>query len=170
MKTVLQKILLSLIAINLFGQKNDLKNNEQSFFESSDHKSNYKKYGKSEIKKFENYIIINDSIKIRFDKNTDTKYKQIIENGFLSPENSNKVNDSEYCCFQELYSKNQNPKIKRFKFWIYLPKTNNPLTNRINPDEYYFELYNENATEKTNFDEFLKNAKLTFIKFKTIVL
>jgi len=170
MKTVLQTVLLSLITINLFGQKNELKNDEQSFFDSSNHKSKYKKYDKSEIKKFENYITINDSIKIRFDKNTDTKYKQIIENGFLSPENSNKVNDSEYCCFQELYSKNQNPKIKRFKFWIYLPRTNNTLINRINPDEYYFELYNENATEKTNFDEFLKNAKLTFIKFKTIVI
>ena len=39
-----------------------------------------------------------------------------------------------------------------------------------NPTEWYFELQNMKANEKTNLTEFIENAEITFIKKGTIII
>ena len=170
MKVIFKILFVLLIPINLIGQKIEPEKYDLKIFEKIEYRNDYIKFPKSQIRILGNSILINDTIKIRFAKDLVHEYKIIIENGFLSPAITNKVNNSEYCCFDELKSIHPDYKTKRFKFWIYYPKTNNPLTNRINPDEYYFELQNEKGNAKTEYDEFIKGARLTFIKFNTIVI
>lgn len=170
MKTLFKFILVLLIPLNLFGQNTKSKNNELSFFDQKEFRKEYKKYSKLEIKIFENSVLINDSIIVNFHKELDSKYKTIIENGFLTPETINNVNNLRLTNFADLPGLENNFRIKRFRFWIFYPNTNNPLTNTINPDEYYFELKNENANEGTNYEDFIKGAKMTFIKFKTLII
>lgn len=67
------------------------------------------------------------------------------------------------CCIEELKELNPNPQTKRFKFWLFRP-------GMANPTEYYFEIFNENASKKTTFDEFLENAKMTFYYKGTIII
>lgn len=44
------------------------------------------------------------------------------------------------------------------------------MVGLANPSEYYFELQNENADENTSNKDFINGAKLTFLKFGTIVI
>jgi hypothetical protein len=39
-----------------------------------------------------------------------------------------------------------------------------------NPTEWYFEIQNKKANEKTTLTEFMENAELTFIKKGTIII
>lgn len=64
---------------------------------------------------------------------------------------------------EELKFLSNSPKVKRFRFWLNRPKM-------ANSQVYLFELTNEKATKKTTFEEFLKNAKLTFFKAGWIVI
>ncbi|KFC22055.1 hypothetical protein IO89_08825 [Epilithonimonas lactis] len=66
---------------------------------------------------------------------------------------------------------NPNPRTKRYKFWIYNSSKNNSLmVGLANPSEYYFELQNENSDENTTNEDFINGAKLTFLKFGTIII
>jgi hypothetical protein len=58
---------------------------------------------------------------------------------------------------------NPNPQTKRFIFWLF-------RIGIANPTEYYFELYNENATKRTSFEEFIENARMTFFYAGTIII
>ena len=59
--------------------------------------------------------------------------------------------------FEELPFLSKSPTIKRFRFWNY-------TFGSMNPQVYFIELTNENATEKTELSSFIKGAKLTFVK------
>jgi hypothetical protein len=73
-------------------------------------------------------------------------------------------NDSlSICCVEELKKINPNPQTKRFIFWLF-------RIGIANPTEYYFELYNENATKRTSFEEFIENARMTFFYAGTIII
>jgi hypothetical protein len=65
--------------------------------------------------------------------------------------------------FDELKLLNPNYQTKRFLIWIY-------RKGMANPTEWYFELQNIKANEKTNLTEFIENAELTFIKKGTIII
>ncbi len=82
--------------------------------------------------------------------------KPVFTEGILYPEilgmERFKINNLE-----ELHFLNTSSKIKRFRFWLW----NNQL---INPQVYFFELQNNDATEFTPIEVFLKGAKLTFLK------
>ena len=58
---------------------------------------------------------------------------------------------------EELKFLSNSPKVKRFRFWLY-------INGMMNPTVYFFELTNNVATKKTNIETFIKNSKLTFFK------
>lgn len=60
--------------------------------------------------------------------------------------------------FEELKSLTHTPKVKRFWFWIF-------HSEHMNPDVYLIELTNPSANESTSLENFIKGAKLTFIKY-----
>jgi hypothetical protein len=57
--------------------------------------------------------------------------------------------------FEELKFLNSSPKRKRFKFWLW-------QHGFANPTAYFIELSNKKATNKTNFEDFVKGASLSF--------
>ena len=67
------------------------------------------------------------------------------------------------CCFHELTSLSDNPKVKRFKFLL-------GYSCLMNPHVYIFELTNETADAETDWETFIENAKLTFIKQAWIII
>ena len=64
---------------------------------------------------------------------------------------------------EDLEFLNLSPKIKRFK--LYLSRS-----GLMNPSMYIFELTNEKATRKTSLLSFVTDAKLTFLKFVSILI
>ncbi|RMB59470.1 hypothetical protein EAX61_07750 [Dokdonia sinensis] len=64
---------------------------------------------------------------------------------------------------EELEFLSDSPKIKRFQFWLWFPKTANPRV-------YLFELTNEEATDNTELNEFIENSSLTFLKMYNILI
>ncbi len=64
---------------------------------------------------------------------------------------------------KELVKLNPNYKTKRFVLWLFSP-------GRLNPTEYYFEIYNDKANKKSSLNEFLENAKMTFFYKGTIII
>jgi len=71
---------------------------------------------------------------------------------FLTKNDTLKISD-----FEELKFLSTTPTVKRFRFWKFTP-------GFINPQVYFIELTNKNATEKTDLSIFIKGAKLTFMK------
>ena len=59
--------------------------------------------------------------------------------------------------FEELPFLSNSPTVKRFRFWNY-------SFGSMNPEVYFIELINENATEKTELNTFINGAKLTFVQ------
>lgn len=143
-------------------------------FETKYHKQEYSKYLKSQVKLEEGKVII-DKIKIiEFPESIDDESKLILENGFLDPMKINGSLILKISKINELTLLNPNSQTKRFSFWIFkniMPSSNKGiLRNRINPDEYYFELQNENANKNTSFKDFVVGAKLTYLSFGTIII
>ncbi|MFP9113803.1 hypothetical protein ACLI1A_07655 [Flavobacterium sp. RHBU_3] len=64
---------------------------------------------------------------------------------------------------QELKFLSTSPTIKRFRFWLL-------RENFANPQVFFFELQNENATIDTSLQDFIKGAKLTFVKEGWIII
>ncbi len=67
------------------------------------------------------------------------------------------------CCVEEMEKLNPNPQTKRFIFWVF-------RIGAANPTEYYFELYNKNATKETSIEEFIENARMTFYYKGTLII
>lgn len=179
---LIRVLILILIPLNIFAQTKNIESGKlhptKETFEKKSEKPEYPKFSKSQIIIEENKVTVNVMKSIEFPKELDRKYKIILENGFLDPFEINGNYTLKICCFEEIISPNQNPQIKRFTFWIFPAQNQNPnasnfekmLTNRINPDEYYFELQNENATENMSYEDFVKNAKLIFLKHTGIII
>ena len=130
-----------------------------------------KKYTKYEYSKFSEEIKRNNS-EIQFGKTqcikysdySDSefnKYKLIFEKGLLYPEIMG-TDTMNICCIKELTFLSNSPKIKRFRFLLW-EKIGN--TYIVNPVVYLFELTNEKANIATSWENFIENAKLTFIKY-----
>ena len=81
-----------------------------------------------------------------------TKAEELVGNGNFRISN-----------FEEINFVNINPKSKRFRFWLF-------TNGMANPKVFFLELTNENAIEKIDLREFLKNSKLTFAKSGWTVL
>ena len=100
---------------------------------------------------------------IFFDENSD--YQLIFEKGLFYPEifgfESMQIDNME-----ELGFLSNSPTIKRFSFWLWTYESNGQYWIQL----YYFELTNETATKKTNWNSFLENAKLTFLKAGSIII
>jgi hypothetical protein len=153
-------------------------------FQTSYRKANYPKYnGKVDV--VGNILKFGDKV-IKFE---DDKFRDIFKKGVLNPDVvfgkettkyvKSKVdslsanqrlffnltrNDSLYiCCVDELTELNPDAKTKRFKFWLFRIGT-------MNPTEYYFELYNNEATKETSAAEFFENAVMTFFYAGTIII
>lgn len=146
-------------------------------FETKYKKQEYFKYPKSQIRLEKDRVVIDVVKVIEFSKNLDEKFKLIFENGLLDPMRINGNPVLAIASIDELPLLNTNPQTRRFKFWIF-PQNKNVekdsvecvFKGRVNPDEYYFELQNENADENTSFKEFIEGANLTYLAYGGIVI
>jgi hypothetical protein len=93
---------------------------------------------------------------------TDTKYYSILKNGLFHPDLLNAFSLS-INGLEELEFLSNSPRVKRFRFWLYRP-------NMANPQVYLFELRNEKATKKTNWENWINGSKLTFLKDGWIII
>lgn len=161
----------------LFAQINDnpaYYNPLKKVFDSRDVNLKYSKIDKDKIQLFENKAII-DGIEIEFFEPLSDVFIQILENGLFVPTEIR----GNLCCLHELSQINPNPQTKRFSFWTFPKRIENPtdstsidyiLSTRINPDVYYFELENLNADTDMDLIEFIKGAHLTFFKYGGIII
>ena len=122
-----------------------------------------KEYTKSEYPKFVGEIKIVSDSKIQFNEiqyaelwNSKPEYKLIFENGLLYPEILG-FDNLQIRSLEELTFLSNSPTVKRFRFLLF--------SLAMNPDVYLFELTNETANKNTNWESFIENAKLTFIKY-----
>ena len=128
-----------------------------------------KKYTKQNFEKFNGKINILEDNSIQFDEkklileNINDEYKTIFTNGILYPNIITENNESRIIYFNELKGLNPNPKIKRFVFWLH-------RIGIANPTECYFELENDQATDKTTLIDFIQNSKLTFYYRGTLII
>ncbi|GLB48735.1 hypothetical protein [Neptunitalea lumnitzerae] len=127
-----------------------------------------KEYTKKQYSKFVGEIT-NTGNKIRFGKfqfvelfDSNSDYNMIFEKGLFYPDILNVISLN-IGSLEELKFLSDNPKVKRFRFWLYRP-------NMANPQVYVFELTNYKATEKTDWKSFIKDAQLTFVKDGWIIL
>ncbi|WP_316768965.1 hypothetical protein [Pedobacter frigiditerrae] len=189
-KLLILFFLLNCFVFKVIGQTNESSNYE---FAKRTFKSEYKKQS---FEKYDGVIkIINEST-FKFGEktltiiNTDNSLLKIFKKGIFNPDivfgagtskpltqnqidtmsTNEKVfynmvrNDSlNISSVKELVKLNPNYKTKRFVFWLFNP-------GRLNPTEYYFELYNDNANYKSSLNEFLENAKMTFFYKGTIII
>jgi|SRR5690606_5230281 len=170
-------ILFFFLSNVLFAQINDnpaYYNPLKKVFDSRDANIKYSKITNDKIQLFENKVII-DGIEIEFLEPLSNEFVQILTNGLIVPTEIR----GNICCLQELSPINPNPQTKRFSFWTFPKRIENPadstsidyiLSTRVNPDVYYFELVNLDADADMDFTEFLKGARLTFFKYGGIIL
>ena len=181
MKTVIQTLFALLFSVNIFAQTENIDSGKyhpaKEIFESKYKKETYHKFSKSQIKVESNKVVFNNTKTIEFAEKLPQKFKLILENGLLDPYTINQRSYLKLTGFDELTLLNPNPQTRRFKFWIFPTKNNSTetdfeklLSSRINPDEYYFELTNNNADENTTDKEFIEGAELTFLIFGTIII
>lgn len=138
-----------------------------------------KEYKKQEYYKFEGRITVVDEFTIKYDDeilsiyNTKAELKKVFEKGIFYPriitgplksgkprkielesmlfrDDSLRITDFEEQIFLNYY-----PKVKRFKFWLYMKGVANPTV-------YFIELTNENAKAETDIENFINGSKLTF--------
>ncbi|WP_223608114.1 hypothetical protein [Chryseobacterium sp. OSA05B] len=146
-------------------------------FETQYKKQEYPTYLRSQVKMEKDRVVIDVVKVIEFPKYLDEKLKLIFENGLLDPMRINGNPVLKIVSMDELPLLSTNSQTKRFKFWIF-PQNNNAkkdsveyvLRGKVNPDEYYFELRNENADENTSFKEFVEGAKLTYFAYGGIII
>lgn len=146
-------------------------------FETIYKQQEHSKYLRSQVKLEKAKAIINVVNILEFPENVGEKFKLIFGSGLLYPMAINGTPHVKIAAINELPLLNINPQTKRFSFWMFgqdefLGKSVllGLLENRVNPTEYYFELYNENADEMTSFEEFIDGAKLTYIQSGGIII
>ena len=173
MKTPLLTIFLTILSLNLFSQIHITSDSEKNAIEFFDKFYNQRKFEKKVKKvRLKNnqiiYVVDGIKFKVNFPENLEEKYIEILKSKLINPMDFYLGSEFKILHLEELKFEGLNPKIRRFRIWA-LPKlTNNPLTNRINPSEFYFELQSNN--DFMNITEYLKNANLTFFQFATIII
>tara|TARA_R100000306_G_scaffold40171_1_gene39511 strand:+ start:126 stop:641 length:516 start_codon:yes stop_codon:yes gene_type:complete len=133
----------------------------QELFKKEYKANTYSKYiGEIKLEN-ENQIRFGDVQSI-FISGTETKYYSILTNGLFHPDLLNALS-LQITDLEEMEFLSNSPKVKRFRFWLFRP-------NMANPQVYLFELRNENATEKTDWEKWIKGSKLTFLKDGWIII
>ncbi|MCU0437983.1 MAG: hypothetical protein MUC49_08690 [Raineya sp.] len=139
------------------------------FFEKNYKKQNYERF-KGKVKKVGNIFEFGSRGFTLNDSNAQLEI--LLEQGILYPqiifgewvENSNIFQDIMesktplISNFRELKTLTNTYQVRKFRSWLFHSK-------RMNPDVYLMELTNESATEFTPLENFMKGAKLTFIKY-----
>lgn len=146
-------------------------------FESEYKKQEYPQFLRSQIRLEKDRVVIGVVKVIEFPQHLEEKFRLIFEKGLLDPMRINGNSVLKIASMDELPLLSTNPQTKRFKFWIF-PQNKNiekdsieyVLRGRANPDEYYFELQNENADENTSFKKFVEGAKLTYLAYGGIII
>lgn len=178
MKNIFTVLFIIICMVKIYGQEEDIESGKyhpaKEHFETKYVKAEYPKYLRSQIKIGKNKVII-DVIKcIVFPESLNRNFRLILESGLLDPVLIKGSSVLEISSMDELGLLNLNPQMKRFKFWVFQKEESIVkrfiLKGRTNPDEYYFEIQNENANETTTFEEFVEGAKLTYLAFGTIIL
>jgi len=163
-----------LFPINIFGQTENINSGKyhpaKEIFETKYEEKNYIKIPNSQIKVEKHRIIFNNVRTTAFDNDIDVKAKLILSNGLLNPYDIIGSFNLRISAITELPLLNPNFKTKRYKFWIFSIAENSDDVILANPVESYFELQNENAESNTSFEEFISNAKLTFLSKGEIIL
>ncbi|SIS61719.1 hypothetical protein SAMN05421789_103236 [Kaistella chaponensis] len=173
MKTPLLTLFLTILSLNLFSQihiTSDSEKNAIEFFDKFYKERKFEKKVKKVRQKNNQIIYVVDGIKFKVNitEILEEKYIEILKSKLINPMDFYLGTEFKILHLEELKFEGLNPKTRRFRVWV-LPKlTNNPLTNRINPSEFYFELQSKN--DFINLTEYLKNANLTFFQFATIVI
>ena len=171
-KLILKITLLLFLSQTVFSQNPNYIS--KGTFEKEYVKTEYPKPIKIEFDSINNLVFI-DSAKIEFSTEASPELIQIIKKGLIPPEQVFGV----ICCLNELPFINPNPQTRRFYFWSFPKRIENPidknsvdyiLSTRVNPDEYILELENKNANEKTLLPDFIDGAILTYIKHRGIIL
>ncbi|WP_417431573.1 hypothetical protein [Halpernia sp.] len=165
---------LVFFSINVFSQTDSLNTGKyytaKQVFDKDYKIQKFSKISKSQIKVENNKVIFSGLKSIEYAKNSDIKTKLILESGLLNPSYINQNYNIKISFLEELPLLNPNLQTKRFRFWISNYGNKNPLLNSVNPTEYYFELQNDIATDRTSFEDFVKGGKLTFLKYGGIIL
>ncbi|TPE44769.1 hypothetical protein [Pontibacter mangrovi] len=125
-------------------------------------------YKKTLYPKFTGQIVTNGS-KVHFGKegfvefsNLRPEYQLIFEEGLFYPDLLGATSLS-IGNFEELDFLSDDPRVKRFRFWLYYPDS-------ANPQVFFLELTNEKAGRRSNWVTFIDKAQLTFIKAGWIIL
>lgn len=130
-----------------------------------------KNYSRQDFEKYDSTIVTSgDTVKYS-DKYflvwTTDKFKPIFSSGIFYPTIIIGTSKRDYRLsisnFEELKFLNHSPTQKRFRFWL----NRNSL---LNPTVCFIELTNENATDKTDMQTFIRGASLTFYKEGWIII
>ncbi|WP_209391442.1 hypothetical protein, partial [Chryseobacterium sp. RR2-3-20] len=173
MKTPLLTLFLTILSLNLFSQihiTSDSQKNAIEFFDKFYKQRKFEKKVKKVRQKNNQIVYVVDGIrfKVNFPENLEEKYIEVLKSKLINPKDFYLGTEFKILHLEELKFEELNSNTKRFRIWV-LPKlTTNPLTNRINPSEFYFELQSKN--DFINLTNYLKNAHLTFFQFSTIII
>ncbi|MEO8517481.1 MAG: hypothetical protein ABI426_12075 [Flavobacterium sp.] len=185
-----------LISVFANGQKREFKNQgeQENYWPQQFFKKNY---SLQKYEKFKGEISVVNQTTVTFDNKTleiwniKPELLQIFNEGLFYPqiligyeENNPVKTKEEVDCFSDEerfrynYSRNDSLRIsnfkeapflsnssktKRFTFWYY-------RKGSMNPQVYYIELINEEATKKTDLEDFIKGAELTFVNAGGIII
>ena len=130
-----------------------------------------KNYLRQKFEKYDDTIVTSgDTVKYAgkyFLVLTADKYKPIFSSGIFYPTIIAGQSKRDYKLaisnFEELKFLNHSPTQKRFRFWL----NRNTL---INPTVCFIELTNQNATDETDIETFIRGASLTFYKEGWIII
>lgn len=179
------RIFVTLFVLFLFtkgkGQSENINSGKyhpaKEHFETQYIKQEYSKYPKFQIKIEKDKVIMNVVNSIEFPEKLDNRFKLLLGTGLLNPMIINGSPNVKILVMDELLLLNPNPQTKRFKFWIFRNNKSYKhniqevlLGNSVNPEEYYFELYNEKADVSTGFNDFIEGARLTYIGYGGIII
>jgi hypothetical protein len=179
MRQPILTIFLLIILINAYGQSKQLKesgNNEKTVFKNQGEQEDYwaeelfrKEYVPKTYSSYSGNIFTLDDKNFHFgEKYLEVTYtadslKKIFYLGLLYPEILGYWDGLKITDLHELKFLSMNPTVKRFKLWVF----RNGLAN---PQVYFIELTNKDASEITDMNTFLKGSTLTFVKPAWIVL
>jgi hypothetical protein len=174
----------------LFGQEGNI-----NIYRNAKEIVDSKHYKKNNYSRFDKEIIILESEVYQYGEKylkislENKEYENIFKKGIFNPDvvfgdkTTNKIkaeldtllqdqktfynlvrNDSiSICCVEELRKLNPNPQTKRFIFWLF-------RIGVVNPTEYYFELYNKDATLETSVEDFIENSNMIFYFKGTLIM
>lgn len=170
-----------LFVSKIAAQKEDINSGKyhpaKEHFETEYQFQDYFKFSKSQIQIDSNKVILDKLKSITYPKDIDNKLKVIFENGLLDPMKIIGFPHLIISAIDELSLLNPNPQTKRFSIIVFkhnIPTTGNDLIDKLNaglnPDIYFFEIQNKKADENTSFEDFVKDANLTYLGYGGILL